>query len=276
MCGTARQNTIRSTLAGDITESGSVHEEDGVPELKPLVFMLLDLDTFVGSERLIADDQLRAYVYYTSAHELQPEASEPLYYMGLMQQSQGAAELAQESFAKALRVEPTVTGHSTGPQDLLSRSDAETAQWYYRLADDLKAQGYDDNAERIYRALLAWQPAEHRTRYLLGNLPARMKRWEDAVTEYLHIPAYDPYYVVARLRVAAVLRLASGSSTPTTSYTSAQRRDPTRARRLSRWARYSMISSIRPRRCGRSSAPWLPHEALPKHIEAERPLHLVM
>lgn len=153
-------------------------------------------------------DPVRAYIHYTSAHEIRPEASEPLYYMGLMHQSQGAPELARESFAKALQVETNVVELGTGPQDLVSHSDAETAQWYYRLADDLKAQGYDDDAERIYRALLEWQPAEHRARYLLGNLLARMKRWEDAVAEYLHIPTYDPYYVVARLRVAAVLRLA--------------------------------------------------------------------
>jgi tetratricopeptide (TPR) repeat protein len=153
-------------------------------------------------------DPLRAYIHYTSAHEARPEASEPLYYMGLMHQSQGAAELAQESFARALQVETTMVEHDTGPQDLVSHSDAETAQWYYRLADDLKAQGYDDDAARIYRALLDWQPAEHRARYLIGNLLARMKRWEDAVAEYLHIPHYDPYYVVARLRVAAVLRLS--------------------------------------------------------------------
>lgn len=154
-------------------------------------------------------DLLRAYIHYTSAHELRPEASQPLYYMGLMHQSQGSDDLAQESFAKALQVESSFVPSNTGPQDLLTRSDAETAQWYYRLAEDLKTQGYDDDAERIYRALLEWQPAEHRARYLLGNLLARMKRWEDAVKEYLHVPAYDPYYVVARLRIAAVLRLSN-------------------------------------------------------------------
>ena len=153
-------------------------------------------------------DNVRAYIHYASARELRPQAGEPLYYMGLMHQSQGATELAQRSFAEALRVEPTFVSPDDAPPELVSKSDAEVAQWYYRLSEDLKGQSYEAEAERIYRALLDWRPRETRARYLLGNLLARTRRLEEAVHEYLFIPPADPYYIVAQLRIAAVLRLS--------------------------------------------------------------------
>ncbi len=152
-------------------------------------------------------DGVRAYIHYNSARELRPQAGEPLYYMGLMHQAQGAVELAQRSFAEALRVEPTFVSPEAKSAELVDKSSAEVSQWYYRLSDDLKGQGYEDEAERIYRALLEWRPTEYRARYLLGNLLARTRRWEEAVREYLQIPSNDPYYIVAQLRIAAVLRL---------------------------------------------------------------------
>lgn len=152
-------------------------------------------------------DSVRAYIHYASAREVRPQAGEPLYYMGLMHQRHGAHELAQRCFAEALRVEPTFISPDSEPQELVDKTDADTAQWYYRLSDDLKNQGAEEEAERIYRALLEWKPEEHRARFLLGNLLARRRRWEEAVREYLFIPPNDPFYVVARLRIATVLRL---------------------------------------------------------------------
>jgi tetratricopeptide (TPR) repeat protein len=152
-------------------------------------------------------DSVRAYIHYASAREVRPQAGEPLYYMGLMHQRHGAHELAQRCFADALRVEPTFISPESDPQELVHKTDTDTAQWYYRLSDDLKNQGAEEEAERIYRALLEWRPDEHRARYLLGNLLARRRRWEEAVREYLSVPPSDPFYVVARLRIATVLRL---------------------------------------------------------------------
>lgn len=152
-------------------------------------------------------DSVRAYIHYASARELRPHAAEPLYYMGLMHQRHGAHELARRCFADALRVEPTFVGPEADSEDLTEQDEAETVAWYYRLSDDLKRQGADDEAERIYRALLEWQPEEHRARLLLGNLLVRRRRLEDAVREYLQIPPQDALYVAARLRIAAVLRL---------------------------------------------------------------------
>ncbi len=153
------------------------------------------------------NDSVRAYIHYASAREVRPQAGEPLYYMGLMHQRHGAHELAQKCFADALRVEPTFISPETEPQELVDKTEADTAQWYYRLSDDLKNQGAEEEAERIYRALLEWQSEEHRARFLLGNLLARRRRWQEAVREYLFIPPQDPFYVVARLRIATVLRL---------------------------------------------------------------------
>jgi tetratricopeptide (TPR) repeat protein len=152
-------------------------------------------------------DSVRAYIHYASAGEVRPQAGEPLYYMGLMHQQHGAHELAQRCFADALRVEPTFISPDSEPQELVEKTEADTAQWYYRLSDDLKNQGAEEEAERIYRALLEWKPEEHRARFLLGNLLARRRRWEEAVREYLFVPPSDPFYVVARLRIATVLRL---------------------------------------------------------------------
>ena len=153
------------------------------------------------------EDAGRAYIHYRSACDARPQAAEPLYYMGLMHQNHGAHELAQRCFADALRVEPTFVSPAVEDEVLVNRSENEVTQWYYRLSQDLKQQGYDDEAARIYRALLQWRPEEHRARYLLGNLLARARRWDEALDEFGTIPPQSPHYVNARLRMSAVLRL---------------------------------------------------------------------
>jgi Predicted N-acetylglucosaminyl transferase len=123
------------------------------------------------------DDAGRAYIHFSSACNARPQAAEPRYYLGLMHQSHGAYELAQRCFAEALRVEPTFVSPEPLPDEpLVNRSEEEVAQWYYRLSQALKQQGYEEEAERIYRALLQWRPQEHAARYLLGNLLARQRR----------------------------------------------------------------------------------------------------
>lgn len=153
------------------------------------------------------DDAGRAYIHYDQACAARPQAAEPRYYMGLMHQSHGAHELAQRCFTEALRVEPTFVTPEVQDEVLVSRSEEEVAQWYYRLSTDLKAQGYADEAERIYRALLQWRPHEHTASYLLGNLLARARRLDDALAAYSQIPAYDRNYVDARIRMASVYKL---------------------------------------------------------------------
>lgn len=153
------------------------------------------------------EDAGRAYIHYTSACNARPQAAEPRYYMGLMHQSHGAHELAQRCFAEALRVEPTFVSPAVQDEVLVTRSEEEVAQWYYRLSDDLKHQGYEEEAERIYLALLQWRPEEHRARYLLGNLMGRSRRWDEAIEQYQKVPPYHKHYVDARLRMSAVLRL---------------------------------------------------------------------
>jgi tetratricopeptide (TPR) repeat protein len=153
------------------------------------------------------DDAGRAYIHYQSAREARPQAAEPIYYMGLMHQSHGAHELAQRCFAEALRIEPTFVSPEINDEALAHRSESEVTQWYYRLSEDLKWQGCEEDAERIYQALLQWRPQEHRARYLLGNLLARAKRWDEALHEYTQVPALDKHYVEARLRMSAIYRL---------------------------------------------------------------------
>jgi tetratricopeptide (TPR) repeat protein len=153
------------------------------------------------------EDAGRAYIHYTSACNARPQAAEPRYYMGLMHQSHGAHELAQRCFAEALRVEPTFVSPEVQDEVLVNRSEEEVAQWYYRLSQDLKQQGYEEDAERIYRALLQWRSSEHQARYLLGNLLARNRRWDEALEEYGKVPPQHKHYADARLRMSAVLRL---------------------------------------------------------------------
>lgn len=153
------------------------------------------------------EDAGRAYIHYTNACNARPQAAEPRYYIGLMHQSHGAHELAQRCFAEALRVEPTFVSPAIQDEVLITRSEEEVAQWYYRLSDDLKQQGYEEEAERIYLALLQWRSEEYRARYLLGNLMARNHRWEEALEEYQKVPPHHKHFVDARVRMSAVLRL---------------------------------------------------------------------
>ena len=153
------------------------------------------------------DDAGRAYIHYQQACDARPQAAEPRYYMGLMHQSHGAFELAQRCFTEALRVEPTFVSPEVDDAVLVHRSEEEVAQWYYRLSDDLKAQGYEEEADRIYRALLQWRPAEHRARYMRGNLQARARNYDVAMSEYNHIPPQDKFYVDARMRMSAIYKL---------------------------------------------------------------------
>jgi tetratricopeptide (TPR) repeat protein len=126
-----------------------------------------------------------------------------------MHQSHGAHELAQRCFTEALRVEPTFVTPEVQDEVLVSRSEEEVTQWYYRLSHDLKQQGYEEEAERIYRALLQWRPQEHTARYLLGNLLARARRLDQATDVYLQIPPHDKNFVDARIRISTILKLQS-------------------------------------------------------------------
>lgn len=154
------------------------------------------------------DDAGRAYIHYSNACNTRPGAAEPRYYLGLMHQGHGAYELAQRCFADALRVEPNfVSPAMLEDQVLETRSESEVVQWYYRLSEDLKQQNYEEEAERIYRALLQWRPEEYYAHYLLGNLLARGRRWDESLEEYRKVPPQNKHYVDARLRMSTVLRL---------------------------------------------------------------------
>lgn len=153
------------------------------------------------------DDAGRAYIHYSNACNTRPHAAEPRYYLGLMHQSHGAHELATRCFADALRVEPTFVSPEVQDEVLVTRSEDEVIQWYYRLSRDLKQQHYEDEAERIYRALLQWRSQEYDAHYLLGNLLARKQRWDEAMEEYSRVPPHNRHYVEARLRMSAVLRV---------------------------------------------------------------------
>ncbi len=153
------------------------------------------------------DDAGRAYIHYSNACNTRPHAAEPRYYLGLMHQSHGAHELATRCFAEALRVEPTFVSPEVQDEVLVTRSEEEVVQWYYRLSRDLKQQHYEEEAERIYRALLQWRAQEYDAHYLLGNLLARRRRWEESMEEYGRVPPHNKYYVEARLRMSTIMRL---------------------------------------------------------------------
>jgi tetratricopeptide (TPR) repeat protein len=153
------------------------------------------------------DNPGAAYIFFTAAHDTRPDAAEPLYYIGLMHQAHGAHELAQKCFADALRVEPTFQMEETAPDGIEARSEQEAVEWYYRLGEDLKEQGYPEEAERIYQALLQWKPEEHNARYLLANLLARQKQWKAALTAYRQIPPDATEHVAACIKMSHIFRL---------------------------------------------------------------------
>jgi tetratricopeptide (TPR) repeat protein len=153
------------------------------------------------------DNPGAAYIFYTAAHDCRPDAAEPLYYIGLMHQAHGAHELAQKCFSEALRIEPTFQMAPSALDRVEARTEQEVIEWYYRLGEDLKVQEYPDEAERIYRALLEWKPAEDRAHYLLGNLLARQKRWKEALKEYRQVGPDFPEYASACVKMSHVFRL---------------------------------------------------------------------
>jgi tetratricopeptide (TPR) repeat protein len=149
--------------------------------------------------------------------------------MGLMHQSHGAHELAQRCFTDALRVEPTFVTPEI-QDELVHRSEDEVAQWYYRLSQDLKQQGYSEEAERIYRALLQWRPQEYAAYYLLGNLLARSQRLDQAFEAFRNVPSQDKHYVEARIRAATVLKLQGKTNEAYTVLFETARMHPTEGR----------------------------------------------
>ncbi|HEU5086843.1 MAG TPA: tetratricopeptide repeat protein [Roseiflexaceae bacterium] len=175
------------------------------------------------------DDAGRAYIHYDQACNARPQAAEPRYYMGLMHQSHGAHELAQRCFTDALRVEPTFVTPEI-QDELVHRSEDEVAQWYYRLSQDLKQQGYSEEAERIYRALLQWRPQEYAAYYLLGNLLARSQRLDQAFEAFRNVPSQDKHYVEARIRAATVLKLQGKTNEAYTVLFETARMHPTEGR----------------------------------------------
>lgn len=152
------------------------------------------------------DDAGRAYIHFQHACSVRPQAAEPRYYLGLMHQEHGARDLAQRCFAEALRVEPGFVEPHFAPE-LSHHTDSDVVGWYYRLGEDLKNQGYEEESERIYLALLQWRPHEHRARYALGNLLARAKRLDEAMTTFEMIPPDHGHYIDARIRMSTILRI---------------------------------------------------------------------
>lgn len=129
-----------------------------------------------------------------------------------MHQMHGAHDLALRCFNEALHVEPTFISPDTYDEVLVNRSIEEVTQWYYRLGNDLKTQGYEEYAEHIYRALLQWAPQEQRAHYLLANLLARTNRLDAALEEYSLIDPQDRHYVDARIRMSMIYKIQNNIS----------------------------------------------------------------
>jgi tetratricopeptide (TPR) repeat protein len=153
-------------------------------------------------------DYAHAYISYTLARQLRPNAAEPIYYQGLLHQAHGETKQAAKCFAEALRVEPEYI-HNTSLKEATEETDLggeHDPSWYYRLAEELKAQGNVVGALRAYQALLQARPEESRARYFMANILARQREWERAIAEYKFVLRDDPHFIAARYKLGLAYR----------------------------------------------------------------------
>lgn len=153
-------------------------------------------------------DYAHAYISYTLARQLRPNAAEPIYYQGLLHQAHGEMKQAAKCFAEALRVEPEYV-HNTSLVEAKEESEfggEHDPGWYYRLAEELKAQGNVVGALRAYQALLQAKPEETRARYFMANILARQREWERAIAEYKWVLRDDPQFIAARYKLGLAYR----------------------------------------------------------------------
>ncbi len=154
-------------------------------------------------------DYAHAYISYTIARQLRPNAAEPIYYQGLLHQAHGEVKQAAKCFAEALQVEPEYMRQNNlvNPQSEMELANAEhDSSWYYRLAEELKAQGNVIGALRAYQALLQARPEETRARYYMANILARQRDWERAISEYKWVLRDDSNFIAARYKLGLAYR----------------------------------------------------------------------
>ncbi len=154
-------------------------------------------------------DYAHAYISYTLARQLRTNAAEPIYYQGLLHQAHGEMKQAAKCFAEALQVEPEYM-HNNSLVDATEDPEFAAAEhdpgWYYRLAEELKAQGNVVGALRAYQALLQARPEETRARYFMANILARQREWERAIAEYKWVLRDDPQFIAARYKLGLAYR----------------------------------------------------------------------
>ena len=154
-------------------------------------------------------DYAHAYISYTLARQLRPNAAEPIYYQGLLHQAHGEMKQAAKCFAEALQVEPNYV-HNSNLAETAETLDFATTEhdpgWYYRLAEELKAQGNVVGALRAYQALLQARPEETRARYFMANILARQREWERAIAEYKWVLRDDANFIAARYKLGLAFR----------------------------------------------------------------------
>ncbi len=152
-------------------------------------------------------DYAHAYISYTLARQLRPNAAEPIYYQGLLHQAHGETKQAAKCFAEALQVEPEYVHNTKAVTEEPDFASAEhDPGWYYRLAEELKAQGNVVGALRAYQALLQAKPTETRARYFMANILARQREWERAIAEYKLVLKDDPQFIAARYKLGLAYR----------------------------------------------------------------------
>lgn len=154
-------------------------------------------------------DYAHAYISYTLARQLRPNAAEPIYYQGLLHQAHGEMKQAAKCFAEALQVEPEYMHNNnlvTQTEEPELADVEHDPGWYYRLAEELKAQGNVVGALRAYQALLQVKPEETRARYFMANILARQREWERAINEYKLVLRDDPQFIAARYKLGLAYR----------------------------------------------------------------------
>lgn len=151
-------------------------------------------------------DYAHAYIAYTQARQLRPNAAEPIYYQGLLHQAHGEMKQAAKCFAEALQVEPEYVHNANGVITSNQQTPTNDPTWYYRLADELKAQGNVVGALRAYQALLQAKPDEVDARYFMANILARQREWERAIAEYKNVLRDKPQFIAARYKLGLAYR----------------------------------------------------------------------
>ncbi len=191
------------------------------------------------------DFMRQAFDQYDQARRLGPQIPEVQWNWAIAQSLQGRNAEAHAALAEALRLQPSF------PEALLTEANLyaaenkiELADAYYRQALSararfpiahynyaifLESRGEPDRAEQHYRASIVQSPAPAaaaKARYNLANLLLKVRRLDDAISQYEMLIEERPDWPQARVNYGAALLQSGKISLAAAQFTAALRLNP--------------------------------------------------